>query len=69
MIILVWDECPYVQFRAACVTSTEFVVGDYKLAREEGAPKYLWFDCSMLLLLDLSVDQSLSLNGALPSLL
>ena len=56
MIILVRTECPYVQFRAARVTSTEFAVGGYKLAREGGAPKSLWFDCSMLLLLDLSVN-------------
>ena len=34
MIILVRTECPYVQFRAARVTSTEFVVGGYKLVRE-----------------------------------
>ena len=34
MIILVQLECPYVQFRAARVTSTEFIVEGYKLARE-----------------------------------
>ena len=37
MIILVWAECPYILFRAARVTSTEFVVGGYKLAREGGS--------------------------------
>ena len=36
-VILVRAECPYVQFRAAHVTSTEFVVGGYKLAREGGS--------------------------------
>ena len=40
-IILVWVECPYVQFRAARVTSTWFVVGGYKLAREGADPKSL----------------------------
>ena len=33
-IILVEAECPYIQFQAARVTSTEFVVGEYKLATE-----------------------------------
>ena len=35
--MLVRAECPYVQFRVARVTSTEFVVGGYKLTREGGS--------------------------------
>jgi len=35
--MLVRAECPYVQFRVARVTSTEFVVGSYKLVRERGS--------------------------------
>ena len=67
MIILVRDECPYVQFRAARVTSTEFVVGGYKLAREKELPSLCGsiarcFYCSIYR----SIDLSLSLNDALP---
>ena len=60
--MLVWTECPYVQFvAAACVTSTEFIVGGLQTIKRGRSSQV-----SVVRLLDAStarsIDRSISLE-------